>query len=48
MPAATLLSLAGLRRRRVFHLEIIKFAVNPDHGHISFKYPPKYSLSFIA
>jgi len=23
-------------------------AVNPDHVHIFFQYPPKYSLSFIA
>ncbi|MCX9027501.1 MAG: IS200/IS605 family transposase [Candidatus Methanoperedens sp.] len=29
-------------------IEIIKIAVNPDHVHIFFKYPPKYSLSFIA
>lgn len=26
-------------------IEIIKIAVNPDHVHIFFKYPPKYSLS---
>jgi len=26
----------------------IEIAVNPDHVHIFFKYPPKYSLSFIA
>ena len=29
-------------------VEIIEIAVNPDHVHIFFKYPPKYSLSFIA
>ncbi len=29
-------------------IEIIEIAVNPDHVHIFFKYPPKYSLSFIA
>jgi len=29
-------------------IELIGIAVNPDHVHIFFKYPPKYSLSFIA
>ncbi|MCZ7362852.1 MAG: IS200/IS605 family transposase [Candidatus Methanoperedens sp.] len=29
-------------------IEIIEIAVKPDHVHIFFKYPPKYSLSFIA
>lgn len=29
-------------------IEIIEIAVNPDHVHIFFKYPPKHSLSFIA
>ncbi len=29
-------------------IEIIEIAVNPDHVHVFFKYPPKYSLSFIA
>ena len=29
-------------------IEVIEIAVNPDHVHIFFKYPPKYSLSFIA
>ncbi|MDO8727100.1 MAG: IS200/IS605 family transposase [Candidatus Methanoperedens sp.] len=29
-------------------IEIIEIAVNPDHVHIFFKYPPRYSLSFIA
>ncbi len=29
-------------------IEIIEIAVNPGHVHIFFKYPPKYSLSFIA
>lgn len=29
-------------------IEIIEIAVNPDHVHIFFKYPPMYSLSFIA
>ena len=29
-------------------IEIIEIAFNPDHVHIFFKYPPKYSLSFIA
>ncbi len=29
-------------------IEIIEIAVNPDHVHIFFKYPPKYSPSFIA
>jgi putative transposase len=29
-------------------IEIIEIAVNPDHVHIFFKYPPKYPLSFIA
>ncbi len=26
----------------------IEIAVNPDHVHIFFRYPPKYSLSYIA
>ncbi len=25
-------------------IEVIEIAVNPDHVHIFFKYPPKYSL----
>ena len=29
-------------------IEIIEIAVNPDHVQIFFRYPPKYSLSFIA
>lgn len=29
-------------------IEIIEIAVNPDHVHIFFKYPLKYSVSFIA
>lgn len=29
-------------------IKIIDMAVNPDHVHIFFQYPPKYSLSFIA
>jgi putative transposase len=29
-------------------IEIIEIAVNPDHVHIFFRYPPKYSLSYIA
>ncbi len=29
-------------------IEIIEIAVNPGHVHIFFKYPPKYSLNFIA
>ncbi|MCX9089413.1 MAG: IS200/IS605 family transposase [Candidatus Methanoperedens sp.] len=29
-------------------IEIIEIAVNPDHVHIFFKYPPKNSLIFIA
>jgi len=29
-------------------IEIIEIAVNPDHVHIFFKYPPKYSPSYIA
>ncbi len=29
-------------------IEIIEIAVNPDQGHIFFRYPPKYSLSYIA
>jgi len=29
-------------------LKIIDMAVNIDHVHIFFQYPPKYSLSFIA
>ena len=27
---------------------IIERAVNPDHVHLFIKYPPKYSVSFIA
>ncbi len=29
-------------------IEIIEIAVNSDHVHIFFKYPPKHSLSYIA
>lgn len=29
-------------------IEIIEIAVNPDHVHIFFRYPPKYSLRYIA
>ncbi len=29
-------------------IQVIEIAVNPDHVHIFFKYPPKYSLSYIA
>ena len=29
-------------------IEIIDMAVNPDHVHLFMKYPPKYSVSFIA
>ena len=29
-------------------IKIIEIAVNPDHVHIFFKNPPKYSLSYIA
>ncbi|SNQ60638.1 IS200/IS605 family transposase [Candidatus Methanoperedens nitratireducens] len=29
-------------------IEIIEIAINPDHVHIFFRYPPKYSLSYIA
>jgi len=29
-------------------IEIIDIAVNPDHVHLFLKYPPKYSVSFIA
>jgi putative transposase len=29
-------------------IRIIDMTVNPDHVHIFFQYPPKYSLSFIA
>jgi putative transposase len=29
-------------------IEIIEMAVNPDHVHIFYKYPPKYSVSYIA
>ncbi len=29
-------------------IETIEMAVNPDHVHIFFRYPPKYSLSYIA
>ncbi len=35
-------------RGKVLVIEIIEIAVNPDHVHIFFKYPPKYSLGFIA
>ncbi len=30
------------------NIEIIDLAVNPDHVHLFIKYPPKYSVSFIA
>ena len=33
---------------RELDIEIIEIAVNPDHVHIFFRYPPKHSLSFIA
>jgi len=29
-------------------IEIIEIAVNSDHVHIFFKYPPKHSMSYIA
>jgi putative transposase len=29
-------------------IEIIDITVNPDHVHLFMKYPPKYSVSFIA
>jgi putative transposase len=29
-------------------IEIIDMTVNPDHVHLFMKYPPKYSVSFIA
>lgn len=29
-------------------IEVIELAVGPEHVHIFFKYPPKYSLSNIA
>ncbi len=36
-------------RQQYFHIvKIIDIAVNVDHVHIFFQYPPKYSLSFIA
>ncbi len=28
-------------------IKIIDMAVNPDHVHLFFKYPPKYSVSYI-
>ncbi len=33
---------------RELDIQIIEMAVNPDHVHIFFRYPPKYSLSYIA
>src|SRR3989337_2032925 len=30
------------------NIKIIDMAVNVDHVHIFFQYPPKYSLSYIA
>jgi len=33
---------------RELDIEIIDIAVNPDHVHLFMKYPPKYSVSFIA
>ena len=33
---------------RELDIEIIDIAVNPDHVHLFIKYPPKYSVSFIA
>lgn len=29
-------------------IEVIDMAINPDHVHLFIKYPPKYSLSYIA
>jgi putative transposase len=29
-------------------IELIEIPVNPDQVHIFFRYPPKYSLSYIA
>lgn len=29
-------------------LKIIDIAVNPDHVHLFIKYPPKYSISYLA
>jgi len=29
-------------------IEVIDMAVNVDHVHLFIKYPPKYSVSFIA
>lgn len=29
-------------------IDIIRIAVNSEHVHIFFKYPPKYSVSYIA
>jgi putative transposase len=33
---------------REMDIEIIEIAVNPDHVHIFFRYPPKHSLSYIS
>ncbi len=44
------LAAEGIIRKTCKELEIdiIEIAVNPDHVHIFFRYPPKYSLSYIA
>ena len=40
----------GLIRKtcKEMDIEIIDLAINPDHIHLFIKYPPKYSVSYIA
>jgi len=44
------LALDGIIRKtcKDLNIEIIDMAVNVDHVHLFVKYPPKYSVSYIA
>jgi putative transposase len=44
------LALDGIIRKtcKDLNIEIIDMAVNEDHVHLFIKYPPKYSVSYIA
>ncbi|MEA1894074.1 MAG: IS200/IS605 family transposase [Euryarchaeota archaeon] len=44
------LALDGIIRKtcKDLNIEIIDMAVNVDHVHLFIKYPPKYSVSYIA
>ena len=47
MLAGGALGLSGRHARR-FDVGVIDMAVNVDRVHLFIKYPPKYSVSFIA